>query len=369
MTNVQTMKAAVTTAFGGADKLEFREDVPVPRPHDGEVLIEVGACCCNNSDIWLREGAYGREDDPNAKANWLRGAKPPEFPLIQGADIVGRIVEVGRNVDDGWLSKRVLVDHTLHDDASNEPYGIAGIIGSERDGGFAEYATAPVENLGVIEDEALSDIEIAALSSASFVTAMRMLERTELAEGETVLITGASGGVGTAAVQLAKLRGATVVALAGATKTEEVKACGADIVVPSRTPDLASAVRDAAAQEFVDVVADVVGGAIFTDLLTLLRPLGRYVTVGAVADALVELDLRTLYLKHLSLLGSTLGTKDDFRRLIRLINEGAVRPVVGGVFSLEHIHTAQDTFRGKDYVGNLVITPKLNELATSRGIQ
>ncbi len=95
------MRAAVTSGFGGPERLEVRDDVPVPEPAVGEVLVEVGACCCNNSDIWLREGAYGREDDPQAQAGWLRGIEPPRFPLIQGADIVGRVVELGEDVDAG----------------------------------------------------------------------------------------------------------------------------------------------------------------------------------------------------------------------------------------------------------------------------
>ncbi len=187
------MRAAVTSGFGGPERLEVLDDVAVPEPAAGEVLVEVGACCCTNTDIWLREGSYGREDDSQAQAGWLREVEPPRFPLIQGADIVGRIVETGEGVEQGWLGRRVLVDTTLHDAASTEPYGIAGIFGSERDGGFAEYATAPVTSLGVVEVDDLSDVEVAALGSASFVTAIRMLKRARLVEGELVLIAGASG--------------------------------------------------------------------------------------------------------------------------------------------------------------------------------
>jgi len=349
------MRAAVTSGFGGPERLEVRDDVAVPEPAAGEVLVEVGACCCNNSDIWLREGAYGREGDPQAQAGWLRDVEPPRFPLIQGADIVGRVVELGADVQAGWLDRRVLVDHTLHDAASEEPYGIAGIFGSERDGGFAEYATAPVKSLGVIEADELSDVQVAALGSASFVTAMRMLERARLAQDELVLIAGASGGVGTAAVQLAKLRGARVIALADPGKHDAVRACGADAVVASRADDLQHAVRAAADGRGVDVAVDVVGGPLFSTLVALLRPLGRYVTVGAVAGPVVELDLRTLYLKHLDLLGSTLGTVEDFRELVDLINQGKLTPVVAETYALEDIHAAQAAFTEKKAAGNFVI--------------
>lgn len=253
------MRAAVTSGFGGPERLEVLDDVAVPEPAAGEVLVEVGACCCNNSDIWLREGSYGREDDSQAQAGWLREVEPPRFPLIQGADIVGRIVETGEGVEQGWLGRRVLVDTTLHDAASTEPYGIAGIFGSERDGGFAEYATAPVTSLGVVEVDDLSDVEVAALGSASFVTAIRMLKRARLVEGELVLIAGASGGVGSAAVQLGKLRGAQVIALSDPGKANTIRDLGADAVVASRDLDLPKAVRAACAGRNIDVAVDVVG--------------------------------------------------------------------------------------------------------------
>ena len=349
------MRAAVTSGFGGPDRLEVLDDVAVPEPAAGEVLVEVGACCCNNSDIWLREGSYGREDDSQAQAGWLREVEPPRFPLIQGADIVGRIVETGEGVEQGWLGRRVLVDTTLHDAASTEPYGIAGIFGSERDGGFAEYATAPVTSLGVVEVDDLSDVEVAALGSASFVTAIRMLKRARLVEGELVLIAGASGGVGSAAVQLGKLRGAQVIALSDPGKANTIRDLGADAVVASRDLDLPNAVRAACAGRNIDVAVDVVGGPLFSILLTLLRPLGRYVTVGAVGGPVVALDLRTLYLKHLELLGSTLGTVEDFHELIALINQRKIRPLVAQTFPLEDIHAAQTAFRNKQTAGNIVI--------------
>jgi NADPH:quinone reductase-like Zn-dependent oxidoreductase len=243
----------------------------------------------------------------------------------------------------------------LHDAASTEPYGIAGIFGSERDGGFAEYATAPVTSLGVVEVDDLSDVEVAALGSASFVTAIRMLKRARLVEGELVLIAGASGGVGSAAVQLGKLRGAQVIALSDPGKANTIRDLGADAVVASRDLDLPNAVRAACAGRNIDVAVDVVGGPLFSILLTLLRPLGRYVTVGAVGGPVVALDLRTLYLKHLELLGSTLGTVEDFHELIALINQRKIRPLVAQTFPLEDIHAAQTAFRNKQTAGNIVI--------------
>jgi NADPH:quinone reductase-like Zn-dependent oxidoreductase len=347
------MKAAVTTGFGGPERLVLKDDVPTPVPADGEVLVRVTACCCNNSDIWLREGAYGREDDPSATAGWLRGAQPPRFPLIQGSDIVGHVIDAGNKRDQHLVGSRVLVNDILYSDSSSEPYGIAGIIGSERDGGFAQFTAVPTENLGIITCD-FTDIEVAALGSASFVTAIRMLKRARLRAGETALVTGASGGVGTAVLQLARMEGIRVIAMANAGKEKLVESLGADCVIPSRSTRLAEDVMSAAHGQ-VDVVLDVVGGPIFPTLLQVLKPLGRYVVVGAVAGPITNLDLRTLYLKHLDLLGSTLGSKADFDLLVSLINEKKLRPVVGGVFRLEEIHGAQQFFRAKNYVGNIVI--------------
>jgi NADPH:quinone reductase-like Zn-dependent oxidoreductase len=187
-------------------------------------------------------------------------------------------------VEQVWLGRRVLVDTTLHDAASTEPYGIAGIFGSERDGGFAEYATAPVTSLGVVEVDDLSDVEVAALGSASFVTAIRMLKRARLVEGELVLIAGASGGVGSAAVQLGKLRGAQVIALSDPGKANTIRDLGADAVVASRDLDLPNAVRAACAGRNIDVAVDVDGGPLFSILLTLLRPLGATSPRAQLAD-------------------------------------------------------------------------------------
>lgn len=347
------MKAAVTVGFGGSDQLVIRDDVPTPVPGSDEALVRVCTCCCNNSDIWLREGAYGREDDPDAKAGWLRGVEAPRFPLIQGADIVGHVASVGDASHEHFVGKRVLVNHTLYSDSSTEPYNIAGIIGSERDGGFAEFATVPIENLGVITSD-FSDVEVAALGSASFVTAIRMIKRARLGAGETVMVTGASGGVGTAAVQLAKMLGSHVIAMASPGKEELLRSIGAEFVVASRSTRPSEDVLEAAGGP-VDVIIDVVGGTLFPKLLNMLKPLGRYVVVGAVAGPVTTLDLRTVYLKHLELLGSTLGSRSDFDKLIKMINKKTLIPVVGGVFPLDQIHRAQDAFRGKNYVGNIVI--------------
>ncbi len=348
------MKAVLLTGHGGLEKLEYREDVPIPRPAEDEVLIEVGAAGVNNTDIWTREGAYGEVDDPEAMGGWRRGEKML-FPRIQGADIAGRIVGVGDGVPTYRVGERVLVDPTLY---SGEGDGLvnAGLIGSERDGGFAQYVTVPAENAHAVETT-LTDEELATFPTA-YVTAERMLKRARISTGETVFVTGASGGVGSALVQLACLRGARVIALVGVGKEERVRRIGASAVITRGAPSLTDAASEVAGERSIDVVTDVVGGEIFPDLLNVLRPEGRYVAAGAIAGPVVRLDLRTVYLKHLELIGSTLGTREDFADLVRYVAEGRLIPLLSGCYPLSEIRRAQEDFKGKDFFGKLVLVPR-----------
>jgi NADPH:quinone reductase-like Zn-dependent oxidoreductase len=315
------------------------------------VLIRVGAAGLNNTDIWTREGAYGAQRDPERAQGW-RG-EPLAFPRIQGADIAGRIVAVGPDVPETRIGERVLVDNALYAEDGDDLLE-AGIIGSERDGGFAELVSVPGENAHRI-DSALSDAELASFPTA-YVTAERMLNRARLAAGETVLVTGASGGVGTGLVQLAKIRRATVIGIAGHGKEDLVARIGADAVV-TREENVAAAVDEALAGEPLDVVADVVGGDQTRELLNLLRPGGRYVVAGAIAGPLVTVDLRTIYLKQLDVLGSTMGNRDEFAALVRHIESGRLRPLVWATYRLAELARAQADFARKDFVGKLVVIP------------
>ncbi len=345
------MRAVLLTGHGGLEKLEYREDVPDPRPTSGEVLIRVGAAGLNNTDIWTREGAYGAEEDPGRVQGWRR--EPLTFPRIQGADIAGRIVGVGPDVSPERIGERVLVDNALYAGAG-EGLLEAGLIGSERDGGFAELVSVPAQNAHAIESD-LGDAELATFPTA-YVTAERMLNRARLAAGETVLVTGASGGVGTGLVQLAKIRGATVVAIVGAGKEELVRGIGADAVV-ARGRDVTAAVEQALEGVALDIVADVVGGEQVGQLLGLLRPGGRYVIAGATAGPLVTLDLRSIYLKQLEVLGSTMGNRTEFAAVVRHIESARLRPLVWATYPLSELPRAQAEFVSKNFVGKLVVIP------------
>ena len=356
------MRAALLLGVGGPEMLEVRDDVPAPRAGGGEALVRVSACGVNNTDINTRVGWYSRSVTAATAGSGHREADPDDagwgrsglsFPRIQGADVVGVVAEVGRGVSGDLIGRRVLIDPWLRDRRRPQDAAAAGYLGSERDGGFAEYCAVPEENIHPVSSD-LSDVELSTFA-CSWSTAEHMLQRAGLRDGETIAVPGASGGVGGALVQLAKLRGARVVAITSASKLPEVAALGADLVVAREAGRVVEAVLQENGAPF-HVVADVVGGADFGGWLEALRRRGRYVTSGAIAGPMVELDLRTLYLKDLTLHGATVYEPRVFADLVGHIESGAVRPIVGGVFPLSEIHQAQEAFVAKRHVGSLVIT-------------
>ncbi|MFN2318797.1 MAG: zinc-binding dehydrogenase [Dermatophilaceae bacterium] len=323
--------------------LQVRTDVPVPKPAAGEALVRVSACGVNNTDLNTRTGWYGRP------SGWTGGLA---FPRIQGAGICGRVAEVGHAVDVNLVGRRVLVDPWIRGSQGANWRDHLAYLGSEVDGGFAEYCAVPVANVVPVES-ALSDAELATFPCA-WSTAEHMLTRVDLTAGERIAVPGASGGVGSALVQLAKLRGAHVTAIAGSAKTNRVHALGADVVLARETPDVpAAAVRDGG---LFDVVADVVGGSDVPGWWRSLRRGGRYVCCGAIAGPQVELDLRTLYLNDLELIGATAYRREVFLALVDIIDSGAVHPHVAATYPLQRIHEAQEAFAAKEHVGSIVIT-------------
>jgi NADPH:quinone reductase-like Zn-dependent oxidoreductase len=349
-----TMTAAVLTGHGGFDALEVRGDWPVPAPGEGEVLVRVTAAAVNNTDVWTREGAYGLPGDPDAKAGW-RG--PIAFPRVQGGDIAGVVVAVGPDVPEELAERRVLVDPAIYRDAGPDAPPV-GLLGSEADGGFAGYVVVPAAQAHDVGGSPLSDEELACLPVA-YGTAMGMLERAAIQAGETVLVTGSSGGVGLAAVQLAAARKATVAAVTSGGKDEEVREAGAAHVVSRDGKDLADVadqLRDFAPDGF-DAVADVAGGPWVGQLMPLIRDDGRWAIAGAVAGAVVPLDLRRLYLHNLRLIGSSMHTRTHFAALVEAAREGTIRPRIAGRYPLREIHEAQRRFLRRGHVGKLVIVP------------
>lgn len=349
-----TMAAVLLTGHGGLEKLVYRTDARVPKPAAGEVLVKVTACGMNNTDVWVRQGAYGTEEDAAAVSTWRRQGNTLTFPRIQGTDTVGAIVAVGEGVSRRRLGERVMVDFSIYN-RDDDSLADIDYMGHGRDGGYAEYQVVPTENAHVVETE-LTDIELATFCCA-YLTGEQMLERAGLKAGERILVTGASGGVGSGIVQLARARGAIPYAMVGKGKEQALLDIGAEKVITRGVADLPAAVAEATGGKPIDVVADLIGGPAFNDLLRILRPEGRYTTAGAIAGPVVQLDLRTMYLKQLQLHGSSQGTRADFRRIVHYIEEKKIKPLVGGVYRLSDFHNAQTDFMAKDFVGKLVVVP------------
>lgn len=364
----QTMMAMALTGHGGPDKLVLETDMKVPQPGPGEVLLEVSACGMNNTDIKVREGSYGSEDNPEAVSTWrARGGEEStlQFPRIQGTDTVGRIVAVGEGVPESRIGERAIVDFCIY----NRPEGdnsLADIdyYGHGRDGGYAEYMVVETGNVYSIDTD-LDDAELATFSCA-YQTGEHMLERAGVKAGENVLVTGAAGGVGSGIIQLCRARGAVPYAITSRGKEQALIDLGAEAAIARQDfqgengtdeEKFIAVVEDVMGGKPVDVVADLVGGDMFNGLLRLLRPEGRYTTAGTIGGAVVPLDTRTLYLKHLQLHGSSQGTRDDFRRLVRYIEEGKIKSILSGAYKLSDLHKAQKDFVSKKYIGKLVVVP------------
>jgi NADPH:quinone reductase-like Zn-dependent oxidoreductase len=357
------MRAIVLTGHGGLDRLVYRTDVPVPRPSSLEVLIEVAACGINNTDINTRTGWYsGKVKTALTKEIGLKGAPPMiadtsgRFPRIQGADSVGRIVGVGSAIDATRVGDRVIVDPNIRDMALPKNAQNISYIGTERDGGFAEYLAVPAQNAIKI-DSTLDDASLASFA-CSYSTAEEMLSRVDLRSGETILITGASGGVGSANIQLSKLRGAKVIAVASAHKEYSVRALGADMFISRENPDLYKAVVQLVGKNAIDVVADVTGGPALSAMLRTIRRAGRYVSAGAIAGAITEIDLRQLIYKDLAMYGVTNPSVETFASLVRYIEKGMIRPLVSKTFELKELAEAQKAFIEKSHTGKIVVVVK-----------
>jgi len=362
------MKAVVTLGNGGYNKLDYCS-VPVPTVGPDDVLLRVLAAGVNNTEINTRLGWYSSSVTTDTDATAVEQSKKGEqksdggwnkatpFPLIQGTDCCGRVVAVGANADPKLLNTRALVRACMRPNGYDVMDNVW--MASDFDGAFAEYVKVPAGEVFAVQSE-WTDAELATIPCA-YGTAENMLHRAQVSAGETVLVAGASGGVGSATVQLAKRRGARVIAMTSASKSQQVEELGADQVV-DRNTDL---VADLGA-EAVDVVVDNVAGAGFPQMLKVLRRGGRLVSSGAIAGPIVALDMRDMYLKDITLIGCTAWDAPVFPNLVSYIERGEIRPLLAKVFALKDIAQAQEEFMAKSHFGNFVLVPPA-EATTNTG--
>ena len=351
-----SMWAVVTTGNGGYDKLDYRQE-PIPVPQKGEVLLKVLAAGVNNTEINTRLGWYSSSvtSDTNATADSQEESaeqkadggwnKATPFPFIQGTDCCGEVIQAEDSV---LIGKRVLVRACMRPNGYDVMDNVW--MASDFDGAFAQYVKVPAGEVFPVDTD-WSDAELATIPCA-YGTSENMLHRANLKAGETVLIPGASGGVGSATVQLAKRRGAKVIALTSKGKEDQLKSIGADLIL-DRNVDLIAALGDSS----VDVVVDNVAGPNFPTMLKVLKRGGRYVSSGAIAGPIVDLDMRDMYLKDISLIGSTAWDEPIFPNLIGYIERGEIKPLLAKTFPLKDIAKAQAEFLEKKHFGNFVLIP------------
>ncbi len=346
----RVMQGVYLTRHGGPEALEWRADIPVPQPGPGQVLVRVAAAGVNNTDINTRVGWYssdvtGATDAVDQKVDAGGWGGALHFPRIQGGDLCG-IVELAGPETAFQLGQRVTCPINLPRPRPGDPTGFIA-LGSEIDGAFAQYCLVEASDLYDVSASPLSDAEIAAIPCA-FGTAENLLTRAGVTAGHKVLITGASGGVGLAAVQLARLRGATVWGVTSRAKADVVKDQGATDTFDRNAP---------LPKDMFDVVIDIVGGPAWPNLILSLKPGGQYAVSGAIAGPIVQADLRDIYLRDITIHGCTHQAFEVFGRLVELMNAGRIKPLISKTYPLRDIAEAQEDFQSKAFAGKLVLIP------------
>ncbi|MDR5893738.1 zinc-binding dehydrogenase [Halomonas mongoliensis] len=361
-----TMSAMLLTGHGDVDQLVYRDDVPVPRPGLGEVLVRVTATAKNNTDRKAREGLYPVKK--GQVTSFAMGGEPTlTFPRIQGADIAGRVAAVGEGVDPARIGERGLLDFNLYPDARREINLTPDYYGHGADGGFAEYVAVPSDQFHHVPNPEIKDAELAAMGMCSYQTAYHMMTSANVAAGERVLVSGASGGVGTALIQLCRIVGAIPYAVSQPEKAEALKALGAEAVIDRG--DLATfvpRVLEATGGAPIDAVMDLVGGEM-TDLFidTMIHDMKarstypRLSIAGASGGNISEILWTRIYLYQVQLFGVSHGTREEAEQLIAWIRSGELRPVLHAAFPLSELHEAERYFvsRGSNFLGKIVIVP------------
>lgn len=361
------MSAVQLTGHGGLDKLVYRTDVPVPNPGENQVLVQVTATAKNNTDRKAREGLYPTRDKADVTSFQMGGEATLTFPRIQGADIVGRVVAVGSGVSESRLGKRGLLDFNLYPDARRDINLTPDYYGHGADGGFAEYVALPSDQFHTVDNPELADAELASMGMCSYQTAFHMLTVAGVSAGERVLVSGASGGVGTALIQLCRIIGAIPYALSQQDKTQALLALGAEAVLDrSDMSRFTEQVKTATGGKPIDAVMDLVGGEMTDAFIdTMIFDMNqrtsypRLSIAGASGGNLSEIMWTRIYLYQVQVFGVSHGTRQEAEQLIAWIRDGALKPVLHAAFPLSRLREAEEYFvhRGKNYLGKIVIVP------------
>lgn len=352
--SINRMKAVVIREHGGLDTLRL-DEIERPEPQAGEALVRVRAAALNNMDVWARSGP------PGGKPVFPWGS--PKLPMITGGDVAGVVEKVGPGVTGLAAGDRVVVNPILS--CGRCERCLAGeqsmcaeyrVFGEHRPGGMAEYTVVPAGNLVHIPDGVA--FEVAAAAPACFTTAWRgLITAGRLRAGEDLLVVGASGGVGTAAIEIGRFAGARVLALVGdERKAEKAAAMGAAPIVRTAYPAFSERVLELTGVG-VHVVSDPVGAATWPESIRSLRRGGRMVICGASGGNRPDFDIREVYQRHRQIIGAPMGSVTEFRTVMDLIFRGALRPVIHAVLPLAQIREAHRIFESREHFGKIVLVP------------
>nr|WP_290694464.1 zinc-binding dehydrogenase [Halomonas sp. UBA3074] len=362
-----TMAAMLLTGHGDIEKLQYHQDVATPKPKAGEVLVQVTATAKNNTDRKAREGLYPTKDKGDVTSFAMGGSPTLTFPRIQGADVAGRIVAVGEGVDAERLGQRGLLDFNIYADERRNINLTPDYYGHGADGGFAEYIAVPADQFYHIPNPELHDAELASMGMCSYQTAYHMMTAAQVRAGERVLVSGASGGVGTALIQLCRIVGAIPYAVSQLDKADALKALGAEAVIDrGDLPTFVDRVLETTGGQPIDAVMDLVGGEmtnLFIDTMIVdmqgRNSYPRLSIAGASGGNLSEIMWTRVYLYQVQIFGVSHGTREEAEQLVAWIRSGELKPVLHAAFKLSDLHTAERYFvnRGSNYLGKIVLVP------------
>lgn len=363
----EVMTGVHLTGHGGVDRLVLRDDIPRPEPAPGQVLVQVTATAKNNTDRKAREGLYPVEGEDDVESFRVGGEATLTFPRIQGADIVGQVAAVGDGVDSARIGERGLLDFNIYPDERRDINLVPDYYGHGADGGFAEFVAVPADQFHHVPNPELGDAELASLGMCSYQTALHMLNVAGVGTGENILVTGASGGVGTALIQLCRILGAVPYAVSSPGREDALLALGAEAVIDrTRVEDWSEAISAATGGGIIDAVMDLVGGEATNRFIdAMIQRMGerksypRLSIAGAGADNVTRIMWTRIYLYQVRIYGVSHGTRNEAEQLIAWIRDGRLKPVLHGTFRLSDIHRAEEYFvnRGGDYLGKIVIVP------------
>lgn len=363
----ECMAAMLLTGHGDLDKLVYSETVAVPQPAPGEVLVRVTATAKNNTDRKAREGLYPTQKAGDVTSFAIAGSPTLTFPRIQGADVVGRVAAVGAGVEASRIGERGLLDFNIYAGDRRDINLTPDYYGHGADGGFAEYIAVPSAQFYAIDNTALSDAELATLGMCSWQTAYHLLTVMQVAAGERVLVTGASGGVGTALIQLCRIIGAIPYALSTDDKADALLELGAEVVFDRHyLDDFVEQVRAVTAGAPIDAVVDLVGGDMtmrFIETMTFdmaaRTSYPRLSIAGASGGNESTLLWTVIYLYQVQIFGVSHGTRDEAAQLIEWIRAGRLQPMLHATFKLSDLHDCERYFvsRSRGYLGKLVVVP------------